>query len=181
MNRFGKRSGKRPGFVQGVIVAAVFGFFTSAIVATLTPFVGFGSVIRLVIPALGLAYLVYLLSRSKERLGRVTTLTLWGMLAVAAIGVFLPCPIAFDIIVASALLTIGVPVAYVMALLITLGTYSIYPMMIMWKSVSPKVALTLLVAVALLGVSTGMIAERIDRAEMQEMMEVFDQEFSQFE
>jgi uncharacterized membrane protein YraQ (UPF0718 family) len=109
------------------------------------------------------------------------SLTLWGMLAVAAIGVFLPCPIAFDIIVASALLTIGVPVAYVMALLITLGTYSIYPMMIMWKSVSPKVALTLLVTVALLGVGAGMIAERIDRADMQEMMDVFDQEFSEFE
>ena len=109
------------------------------------------------------------------------SLTLWGMLAVAALGVFLPCPIAFDIIVASALLTIGVPVAYVMALLITLGTYSIYPLMIIWKSVSPKVALTLLLAVALLGVGAGMIAEHINSLQMQEMMEVFDQEFSEFE
>ena len=75
---------KRPGFFHGVIVAAVLGFFASAIVATLTPFVGPGTVVRLVIPLLGLAYLLYLLNRSAERLGRVTTLTCWtAMTAVA--------------------------------------------------------------------------------------------------
>jgi hypothetical protein len=62
---------KRPSFLNGVIVAAVLGFFASAVVATLTPFVGFGHVVRLVIPALGLAYLLYLFSRSEERLIRV--------------------------------------------------------------------------------------------------------------
>ena len=75
---------KRPGFFHGVIVAAVLGFFASAIVATLTPFVGLSAVVRLVIPLLGLAYLLYLLNRSPERLGRVTTLTFWtAMTAVA--------------------------------------------------------------------------------------------------
>ena len=48
---------KRPTFFHGVIVAAVLVFFASAMVATLTPFVGLGAVIRMVIPALGLAYL----------------------------------------------------------------------------------------------------------------------------
>ncbi len=72
---------KRPSFIQGVIVAAVLGFFASAVVAALTPFVGLGTVVRLVIPALGLAYLLYLFSRSTERLGRVTTLTFWSVLA----------------------------------------------------------------------------------------------------
>ena len=64
----------RPGFLHGVIIAAVFGFFASAVVATLTPFIGFDSVIRLVIPALGLAYILYLISRSKNPVGRVSTL-----------------------------------------------------------------------------------------------------------
>jgi hypothetical protein len=68
---------KRPGFFHGVIVAAVLGFFASAIVATLAPLLGLGTVVRLVIPLLGLAYLLYLLNRSAERLGRVTTLTFW--------------------------------------------------------------------------------------------------------
>lgn len=73
----------RPSFFQGVLVAAVLGFFASAIVATLTPFVGLAAVVRLVIPALALAYLLYLFSRRTERTGRVTTLFVWGVLAAA--------------------------------------------------------------------------------------------------
>lgn len=83
---------KRPSFLHGVLVAAVLGFFASAVVATLTPFVGLGAVLRLVIPALGLAYLLYLLSRSKERVGRVTTLSLWGVLAAITWWVAPPLP-----------------------------------------------------------------------------------------
>lgn len=73
----------RPSFIQGVVVAAILGFFASAVVATLTPFVGLGAVIRIVIPGLGLAYLLYLFSRSRERVGRVTTLSLWAVLTIA--------------------------------------------------------------------------------------------------
>lgn len=71
----------RPTFFNGVVIAAVFGFFTSAVVATLTPFVGFSTTLRLVIPSLGLAYLLYLFSRSDERVGRITTLALWAVFA----------------------------------------------------------------------------------------------------
>ena len=74
---------KRPSFVRGAIVAALLAFFASAIVATLTPFIGLGAVIRIVIPALSFAYLLYLLSCNKERTGRVTTLSIW--IAMAAL------------------------------------------------------------------------------------------------
>ncbi len=84
---------KRPSFFHGVIVAAVFAFFASAVIATLTPFVGFFSVIRLVIPALGLAYILYLFSRSRERVGRVTTLTLWSALAAVTWWLAPPLPL----------------------------------------------------------------------------------------
>ena len=84
---------KRPGFVHGVVISAVFAFFASAVVATLTPFVGFGSVLRLVIPALGLAYLVYLMRHSEARVGRVTTLSLWGLLAAASWWMAPPLPL----------------------------------------------------------------------------------------
>jgi hypothetical protein len=84
---------KRPSFIHGVIVAAVLGFFASAVVATLTPFVGLGAVIRLVIPALALAYLLYLFSRSTERLGRVTALSAWAVLAVLTWWVAPPLPL----------------------------------------------------------------------------------------
>jgi hypothetical protein len=88
---------KRPTFFQGVIVAAVLGFFASAVVATLTPFVGLGAVIRLVIPALGLAYLLYLFGRSDERIGRVTALSLWA--ALAAITWWIAPPLPFYLLI----------------------------------------------------------------------------------
>jgi len=88
---------RRPSFFHGVIVAAVLGFFASAVVATLTPFVGLGAVLRLVIPALGLAYLLYLFSRSGESIGRVFTLSVWG--ALAAITWWVAPPIPFYLLI----------------------------------------------------------------------------------
>ena len=84
---------KRPSFFHAVIVAAVLGFFASAIVATLTPFVGLGAVLRLVIPGLGLAYLLFLFSRSEERVGRVTMLSIWSALAAVTWWVAPPLPL----------------------------------------------------------------------------------------
>lgn len=83
----------RPGFLQGIVVAAVLAFFASAVIATLTPFVGLGAVIRLVVPGLGLAYLLYLFSRSQERVGRVTTLSIWSVLAIATWWISPPLPL----------------------------------------------------------------------------------------
>ena len=84
---------KRPGFFHGVIVAAVLAFFAAAIVATLTPFAGLGAVVRLIIPLLALAYLLYLLNRSAEKIGRVTTLAFWAALAAVTWWVAPPLPL----------------------------------------------------------------------------------------
>ena len=92
---------KRPSFFHGVIVAAILGFFASAVVATLTPFVGLGAVLRLVIPALSFAYLLYLFSRSGESVGRVTALFLWATLAAITWWVAPPIPFYFFIHVAA--------------------------------------------------------------------------------
>lgn len=88
---------KRPTFFHGVIVAAIFAFFTSAAIATLAPFVGFFAVVRLVVPALGLGYILYLLSRTRERVGRVTTLTLWSALAAVTWWAAPPLPLYLSI------------------------------------------------------------------------------------
>ena len=53
---------------------------------------GLGAVLRLVIPALGLAYLLYLFSRSEERIGRVTALSVWGALAAVTWWIAPPLP-----------------------------------------------------------------------------------------
>ena len=49
-----------------------------------------------------------------------------GLFGVALLGLFLPVPIAFDVVICTALLAAGVPPGYVMALLFTLGIFSIY-------------------------------------------------------
>lgn len=76
---------KRLSFQHGVVLAGALAFFASAVIAALTPFVGFGTVVRFVIPALGLAYLLFLFSRSRERVGRITTMSCWCILAVLTV------------------------------------------------------------------------------------------------
>jgi hypothetical protein len=77
-----KRQG--PSFLQGVLFAAVLGFFASVMLVTLGPFFGHGLSLRLLIPALSLVYLLFLFSQSQERVGRVTTLLVWlGIAALA--------------------------------------------------------------------------------------------------
>ena len=83
-------------------------------------------------------------------------MTLLAMSGVALVGVFLPVPIAFDVIIVAILLEAGMPVKYAMVLLFTLGIYSIYPFFIVWRSVSWQMAIALFVALAGLGVLAGM-------------------------
>ena len=69
---------KRPGFFQGVLVAAA-----------LAPLMGLPATVRLLIPALGLGYLLYLFSRNGERrdrmrTGRITALGAWAAMALAS-------------------------------------------------------------------------------------------------
>jgi hypothetical protein len=83
---------KRPTFLHGVFVAAVLAFIASAFIAALTPFIGVGSVVRMLIPAVALAYVFYLLRASDERIGRITTISLWSVLAVVTWWISPPLP-----------------------------------------------------------------------------------------
>ncbi|NNE36455.1 MAG: hypothetical protein HKN13_14565 [Rhodothermales bacterium] len=83
---------KRPTFLHGVVVAAVLAFAASVVIGALTPFVGVGSIVRLVIPATSLAYVMYLLRSSTERVGRLTTLSLWSALAITVWWIGPPLP-----------------------------------------------------------------------------------------
>lgn len=73
--------------------------------------------------------------------------------AVALLGLILPVPIAFDVVVCAGMLSAGVPPEYVMALLFSLGIFSIYSFSVVWESVSLRVAATL--SIALLGLTLG--------------------------
>lgn len=84
-----------------------------------------------------------------------TTVSLFGIVLVALAGTFLPVPMAFDVALAFILLTRGVPLAYVVTLLCTLGAFSIYPMLILGRTLSWRTALRVFAAVMVLGIAAG--------------------------
>jgi uncharacterized membrane protein YraQ (UPF0718 family) len=83
------------------------------------------------------------------------TASLLGIIVLALIGTFLPVPMAFDVAAAFVLMSRGVPLPYVVTLLCTLGAFSIYPMLIVGRSLSWRTAAAMFGAVACLGIMAG--------------------------
>lgn len=81
--------------------------------------------------------------------------TVVGIFLVALLGAFLPVPMAFDVAAAYVLMTRGVPMPYVVTLLCTLGVFSIYPFLILGRTISWRTALAVFAAVFSLGLLAG--------------------------
>jgi uncharacterized membrane protein YraQ (UPF0718 family) len=79
-----------------------------------------------------------------------------GILLVALAGTFLPVPMSFDVAAAFVLMARGVPMPYVVTLLCTLGAFSIYPLLILGRTISWRTALALFAAVMTVGVLAGL-------------------------
>ena len=75
---------KKPTFFEGVGVALAASLTGSVLYSALAPAFTSGGVLRLLIPGLGLGYVIYLLRRTEERSGRITTLAGWLLMAMAA-------------------------------------------------------------------------------------------------
>jgi hypothetical protein len=84
----------RPAFLEGAAVALVASLAGGAVHAALALVAAPGVVLRIVATALALAYLLYLLRRSNERIGRVMTLALWA-LATGALWLLDAPPLGF--------------------------------------------------------------------------------------
>ena len=76
---------------------------------------------------------------------------------VSVISVFMPVPIALDVMFAAQLQQQGVASGYVMLFAMTLGTYSIIPSIYLWRDVSKRLAVVLFVFFVAVGWVTGMI------------------------
>jgi hypothetical protein len=87
----------RPSLAQGVAAAFAASLSGAALLAVLSPAMGAGSALRVVIALLGLAYLLYLLSHGGNRTGRLTALVSW-MLGAALVGLTSP-PLAAYVLV----------------------------------------------------------------------------------
>ena len=78
-----------------------------------------------------------------------------GIVLVALAGTFLPVPMAFDVAAAYVLMSRGVPMPYVITLLCTLGAFSVYPMMVVGRTMSWRTALRMFASVLMIGIAVG--------------------------
>lgn len=85
-----------------------------------------------------------------------------SLFLVALLGVFLPVPIAFDIIVVTTLLASGLPVAFAMTLLFSLGIFSIYPALVIARNISAPLSFALFISCALTATLAGLSANYVD-------------------
>jgi len=90
--------------------------------------------------------------------------SLLALAAVSIIGAFLPVPIAFDIIIVTTLLAAGFPVGLSMALLFSLGIFSIYPAMVIARNVSAKLSFAMFAGVIGVSCISGLIAEQYNQS-----------------
>ena len=84
--------------------------------------------------------------------------SIFVLLLVAIAGTFLPVPIAFDVVVAGALLSGGLTHGYVFALVFTLGSFSVYSWLIVASTISRRAANLLAAVIMALGVLGGAVA-----------------------
>ena len=82
-------------------------------------------------------------------------LLLGSLTLLVIVGTFLPVPIAFDIIMVTILMTAGLREEYCVALLYSLGSYSIYSCLLVRKFANTRLALSLFVAVCCLAIASG--------------------------
>ena len=75
----------RPTFLEGVAVALATSVAGTGLYSVLTTVFAGGDVLRLLIAGISLGYVLYILHRSRARLGRVTAVGLWAVI-VALVG-----------------------------------------------------------------------------------------------
>ncbi|HVJ31097.1 MAG TPA: hypothetical protein VNA66_12370 [Gammaproteobacteria bacterium] len=75
---------RMPSLGLGLVAALILSACGAALLAALAPWLGPGVALRAVIALLGLAYVLYAIGRSGERVGRITTLVCWLVVASGA-------------------------------------------------------------------------------------------------
>ena len=84
------RSARRPSFGASLGVGLVLSLCGAAALSVLGPMLLAGYALRAVIAVVGFAYVLYLVGRSGERVGRVTTVACWLAISLGAAAAGLP-------------------------------------------------------------------------------------------
>jgi uncharacterized membrane protein YraQ (UPF0718 family) len=86
------------------------------------------------------------------------------IVVAATVGLVLPVPMAFDVVLTNALYSAGAPPGVAMALLLSLGTFSLYSFMITWQSASRRWAMSITAGLWLAIVPLALVAPRLHEA-----------------
>jgi uncharacterized membrane protein YraQ (UPF0718 family) len=95
-----------------------------------------------------------------------------GLALTSLVGTFLPVPIGFDVVVSGVLLNSGLSAGYVMALLFTLGIFSIYSFFIVAGAISLRAAGLVAAVVVVLGIVAGFGAEAYHKWQSRRALEI---------
>jgi hypothetical protein len=98
-----------------------------------------------------------------------------NLAALSLMGTFLPLPIAFDLMLAQALMISGLSPGLVMAMLFTLGTFSIYSAMIVYKTFSLRLAIGLFLIVSSIGAVTGFLTHHYSELKFLNWLKSYNQ------
>jgi len=99
---------------------------------------------------------------------------LYNLALISFMGTFLPLPIAFDIMLSQAMMMSGFPAGFVMTMLFTLGTFSIYSALIVTQTFSLRLAVQLFLIVFGLGIGLGYAANFVSGTKYVEWLEQYD-------
>jgi uncharacterized membrane protein YraQ (UPF0718 family) len=98
----------------------------------------------------------------------------YNLALISFMGTFLPLPIAFDVMLSQVLMMSGLPIGFVMTLLFTLGTFSIYSALIVAQTFSVKLAVQLYLIVCVLGMGLGYTANFVSDYKYVKWLESYD-------
>ena len=94
-----------------------------------------------------------------------------ALFGVSLLGVFLPVPIGFDVVVAGTLLNAGLPIGMVMVLLFSLGIFSVYSFIIIGSTITWRTAGMITAAVVIISVIAGLGAEYYQSIQIERTLE----------
>ena len=80
---------------------------------------------------------------------------------IALLGVFLPVPMAFDVVFTSALISIGLPPGLAMTLFFSLSIFSIFPALVIGRDISWKLSSIMASAVVIVAILSGLLTEHV--------------------
>jgi uncharacterized membrane protein YraQ (UPF0718 family) len=93
---------------------------------------------------------------------------------ISFMGTFMPLPIVFDIMLAQALMMSGMASGFVMTMLFTLGTFSIYSASIITQTFSLRLAIKLYAIVFFMGIGLGYLANYYAEAQYTNWLAQYD-------